>query len=644
MGLNKLDWIQLRVANRLDTVDTVDGLHPVTVRETRGHFLGDFRVLLEFTSLQIGIDHHTRTKTALGDDVGRVGQHIAENTDLRGDVDVVIRRAPESSRSQTIAVEAGTELLTVAEDEQRRTVPRLLHTGVVIVEIVNFRERRIELRVVAVRLRHEQHHRLSRSAASADKELSHSVEVGGVRRSRATDRAEFLLTSIPDRVVHISFLRRHPVQVTLKGVDLTVVAQEAHGLRERPLRRRVGGETTVVNGKLRLVFRIFQILVELAQDSGAKHTLVHDGARAERANVEALSHLGVGVRLLFARLTSDEKLALELFAVQAGAIEEDLFVHRARQLGERTDDSVVNRNRAPAEHLEAFGDAALFKQLLCLCRLGTILRQHDHTDRGGAFSKPTDAVRSGPLLQELPRNVRHHADTITGVVVGGACAAVLHATDRGQRVLDGLVRALTLQRGDETDTARIVFFQKLRVVDRTTLVHRPIAVHGASFGEAHRRALTSRKAHRSALRERRGLTEAHQRRRVLLCFGTSESSSVSPSWSPDSRRGTFEVRDSYIKAQKEALSPHERIASTQTHRLVTQRERSVRAGSGNVFATKRSGVRRALAPDGHAHRAIAARRCHRDTRRSAHLRRHARARSHQRAMHVRALIRDRDTI
>ena len=507
----------MRRANGFDALDAIDGLHPFAVRETRGDFLRDFRIFLELARLQISVNHHTRAETALGDDIGRVGHDITEDTNFRGDVDVIIGRAPEARRAQPVAVEAGAELLAIGEDEQRWTIPRFLHPSVIIVEIVNFRERRIEFRVVAVRFRHKQHHSLRRRAAGSHQELRDSVEVGGIGGSRITDRAEFRFTTAPDRVLHISFLRRHPVQVTLKGVDLTVVSQETHRLRERPLRRRVRGETAVVNRELRLVVGVFQILVELAQHRGSKHTLVHNRAGAQGANVEALSQHGVGARRLFARLARDEQLALELFAFQARPVDENLFVHRARHLRERTDDGVVHRNRTPTEHLEAFGDAARLKNLLRLSRLGTVGGQHNHTDRRGAFRESTDTIRRAPLVQKLPRNVRHDTDTITRVVVRRARPAVLHAPDSHQGIFHSLVRALTLQRSDETDPARIMLFQKLRVIHRTAFIHGPIAVHRPSLRQAHRlRAVASRHAHRRALGQRRGLTQRHRGRSKLL--------------------------------------------------------------------------------------------------------------------------------
>jgi hypothetical protein len=60
-----------------------------------------------------------------------------------------------------------------------------------------------------------------------------------------------------------------------------------------------------------------------------------------------------------------------------------------------------------------------------------------------------------------------------------------------------------------------VFFQELRVVDGTTLVQRPVAVHGALLRQAHGRR-TSRKLHGSALRQGGRLAKVDRARRTRL--------------------------------------------------------------------------------------------------------------------------------
>ena len=77
----------------------------------------------------------------------------------------------------------------------------------------------------------------------------------------------------------------------LQRVDLAIVPQEPHGLRQQPLGCCVGAEAAVVDGKGAREQGVLEVLVELAQDDGAQHALVHDRAGRERAEVE----LGQGV-------------------------------------------------------------------------------------------------------------------------------------------------------------------------------------------------------------------------------------------------------------------------------------------------------------------------------------------------------------
>eukprot|EP00959_Pyramimonas_sp_CCMP1952_P372292 7796134-Pyramimonas_sp.AAC.1 len=65
----------------------------------------------------------------------------------------------------------------------------------------------------------------------------------------------------------------------LQGVDLAVVADDAHGLREGPLGGGVGGEPAMVNGERGLKVLVLEVQVEHAHHHRAEHALVADGAR-----------------------------------------------------------------------------------------------------------------------------------------------------------------------------------------------------------------------------------------------------------------------------------------------------------------------------------------------------------------------------
>ena len=467
MRLDEARGVHGRRLSGLLGVEELDVLQVTLVIEPGRHLLGHLGVLLELARLQVGLDHHAGAEAALGDDVSRVGDSVAEDANLGRDVDVVVGGAPEARGAEAVAVEPAPELLAVGEDEQRGSVPSLLHAGIVVVEGLNLRVRGVEIRVVAVRLRDEEHHRLRDGPAGLDEELGDAVEVGGVGGGGVADGSELGLAARPHRVRHVSLSGRHPVEVTLQGVNLAVVAEEPHGLRERPLGDGVGGEAPVVDAELRLKVGVLEILVELAHDGGSKHALVHDCAAGHGADVEVLGdagHLGVERRgLLLGELSRDEELALEVVLLGAG--DEDLLDDGLSRLGHATDDRFVHGHLAPAEDGEALRLDALVEDLAGLFRLRGVLGQEHHADASLALLEAVDALGLAVLPEHLPRDVAHDARAVARVVVRGARAAVLHATERRERVRHGLVRALPLERRDETDAARVSLLEDLVHVD-----------------------------------------------------------------------------------------------------------------------------------------------------------------------------------
>ena len=106
-------------------------------------------------------------------------------------------------------------------------------------------------------------------------------------------------------------------------VDLAVEAEESHGLRERPLGRRVRGEAPVVDHEARLEERILEVQVELGHDDGAEHALVHDRARRHRADVALVDVAVLGGNLRLNELAGQVELPVEILA-RALTLEHDL--------------------------------------------------------------------------------------------------------------------------------------------------------------------------------------------------------------------------------------------------------------------------------------------------------------------------------
>ena len=113
----------------------------------------------------------------------------------------------------------------------------------------------------------------------------------------------------------------HPREVAEQRVDLAVVRQQAHGLGEAPLGRRVGAEAAVQHGEGAHERGVLQVRIELGQHRGGDHALVDDGARRQRADVEVVEPPddGLAEERLADGPAGQEQGALELVAGQQRA-------------------------------------------------------------------------------------------------------------------------------------------------------------------------------------------------------------------------------------------------------------------------------------------------------------------------------------
>ena len=226
-----------------------------------------------------------------------------------------------------------------------------------------------------------------------------------------------------------------PVDVTQQGVDLAVVREHAHRLREGPLGHGVGREAPVVDCEVGEVARVLQVLVEGSQHGALRHALVHDGARGEGGDVRLTQALAAARldALLDVGLDRAARLVeqrLELVAARAGVVDEALLDVGQRRERHRAEHLLPLRHSAPAEHLEAAPLRLRREEALDLLGLGGVGGQEGHRDAarvGGV------ALQVPVRLEELPRHRRQHARAITGHGVTAAAAAVLHATQRDQR-------------------------------------------------------------------------------------------------------------------------------------------------------------------------------------------------------------------
>jgi hypothetical protein len=161
----------------------------------------------------------------------------------------------------------GTNLPAVGPHEERGAVPGLLQATVVVVEGRDF-GLVVERGLVLIGLGHKHHQSLHRSLPRADGERHRLIQVGRVRHLSVGEPVELLEVGILDErlgLVDDALARSHPVDIAEEGVDLAIVTQAAEGLGQGPARHCVGAEATVVDGKIRLVVRVLQVLIILVE-------------------------------------------------------------------------------------------------------------------------------------------------------------------------------------------------------------------------------------------------------------------------------------------------------------------------------------------------------------------------------------------
>ena len=77
-----------------------------------------------------------------------------------------------------------------------------------------------------------------------------------------------------------------PAPVAPDGVDLAIVAQQTEGLGEAPGGEGVGGETAMHQGQATGEVDIGEVGEILAQLEAGEHSLVHDVAARQRADIK----------------------------------------------------------------------------------------------------------------------------------------------------------------------------------------------------------------------------------------------------------------------------------------------------------------------------------------------------------------------
>jgi len=246
------------------------------------------------------------------------------------------------------------------------------------------------------------------------------------------------------------FAGAHPVAVTLHGVDLAVMCDEAIRVRKRPRRKRVGAKAAVHQDQRRLHVFIRQIGEEHAQLGRGEHSFIYERARRQRSEIRAL----FGGQLVLGALAGNKEFAVEVDVGFAGARgDKAVFETRHHASRARPQARRVDGHAAPPEHLQAF-----FVERAGDRRLGFV-----DVVRVSGEERKTHRVRAARgqrypchLAHELVRHLQQDARTVARVGLGSGGAAVLHAAQRTQPGLHDAVAGETLYMHHERYAARVV--------------------------------------------------------------------------------------------------------------------------------------------------------------------------------------------
>ncbi len=443
---------------RLDRVEVFEHdlgrLEPFPVRVGARQLALDLVVGNDAAFDEVDEQHLARLQPPLGDDRllgNRQHAHFGSEHEQAVVGDEIARR-PEA-----VTVERGADLAAVGEGHRRRTVPRLHHRGVVLVEVA---PRLVHQRVAGPRLRDQHHHRMGERIAAAHQELERVVETGGVRLALVGDRPQLGDVGAEQLGIDARLARRHPVDVAAQRVDLAVVGDHAVGMGEPPGREGVGGEALVDERQRGFEPRILQVLVVARQLMDQHHALVDDGpARHRNGIIFGDAVAAERVDAVGNHLAQDVQPALERILVGQGgaAADEHLALHRLDRLHAFAEIGIVDRNVAPADQVAAFvGDRFGDDRLGAGARL-RVARHEELADRIMAGLGQGEAQLGAFLGEEAVRDLGEHAAAVAERRVGAGCAAMVEIGEDLETLFEDCVRGAALHVGDDADAARIAF-------------------------------------------------------------------------------------------------------------------------------------------------------------------------------------------
>ena len=250
----------------------------------------------------------------------------------------------------------------------------------------------------------------------------------------------------------------HPVAVALDGVDFAVVAHHPERLSKRPSGEGVGREALVIERNGYLVIRIGEIQIECAQRGWHGKRLVGNQATGKRRHVEAVDFLGA----LFDFAAAEVKLTLKMIGIhRLRARQNQVLDLRACLQRDPTESVRVHRHFAPADFHDTTAGDDLFSESADFVGFSGVFRwKKEHSDGEIRVVFDLEAELGRRFAEKRVGDLGEHAGTIAGFHVRIHRAAMGHAANRGQCVIKHLVAAFSMNLGDGTHAAVVMFLGK----------------------------------------------------------------------------------------------------------------------------------------------------------------------------------------
>ena len=200
------------------------------------------------------------------------------HTDFGRKDQLVIVRDIISGRTQTVSVQHRPHDISVGEQDGCRAIPWLHHGRIVLIEISLLPAHAL---VILPWLRNQDHHRQRQRHPAHHKKFQRVVQPRGIRSIRIHHRRQ-LDHLIPQIIgLHLFLPGQHLIRIPPDGVNLTVMDNVAVRMRFLPAWHCVCGEPGMYQRDGRLIIRVMQVSIEVAELPHQEHTFIYDRPAAQ---------------------------------------------------------------------------------------------------------------------------------------------------------------------------------------------------------------------------------------------------------------------------------------------------------------------------------------------------------------------------